>query len=211
MVTLSSNDGLADDEDDGDQRVKCDVMEVKVLEPAREKMEDEEEIYRSRKRRRSPARSERRETCRKRLLFVRDSASHPSHFAVDQSVGRASLAFQARFPFAPGGFLSTFQFAFSGKIMADAANKYPENVAGTYYVDDQCIDCDLCRETAPANYKRNDDGGHSFVYKQPESPEEEALCKEAMEGCPVEAIGADGGLTGVGSVRGTENTATGMP
>jgi ferredoxin len=29
------------------------------------------------------------------------------------------------------------------------------------------------------------------VYKQPESPEEEALCKEAMEGCPVEAIGDD--------------------
>jgi len=77
--------------------------------------------------------------------------------------------------------------------MADAANKYPENVEGKFYVDDQCIDCDLCRETAPANFKRNDDGGHSFVYKQPESPDEEALCKEAMEGCPVEAIGSDGG------------------
>ena len=50
--------------------------------------------------------------------------------------------------------------------MADAANKYPENVEGKFYVDDQCIDCDLCRETAPANYKRNDDGGHSFVYTQ---------------------------------------------
>jgi ferredoxin len=93
--------------------------------------------------------------------------------------------------FAREGFFSTFQFAFSGN-MADPANKYPENVGGSYYVDDQCIDCDLCRETAPANYKRNDDGGHSFVYKQPESPEEEALCKEAMEGCPVEAIGSDG-------------------
>jgi len=77
--------------------------------------------------------------------------------------------------------------------MADVANKYPENVDGKFYVDDQCIDCDLCRETAPANFKRNDDGGHSFVYKQPESPEEEALCKEAQEGCPVEAIGSDGG------------------
>jgi len=77
--------------------------------------------------------------------------------------------------------------------MADVANKYPENVDGKFYVDDQCIDCDLCRETAPANFKRNDDGGHSFVYKQPESPEEESLCKEAMEGCPVEAIGNDGG------------------
>src|SRR5262244_888127 len=76
--------------------------------------------------------------------------------------------------------------------MADAANKYPENIPGKFYVDDQCIDCDLCRETAPANFKRNDDGGHSFVYKQPETPEEEGLCKEAMEGCPVEAIGNDG-------------------
>jgi ferredoxin len=89
-------------------------------------------------------------------------------------------------------FFLTFDFAFKGKIMADVANKYAENVAGKFYVDDQCIDCDLCRETAPANFKRNDDGGHSYVYKQPEIPEEEALCKEAMEGCPVEAIGSDG-------------------
>src|SRR5215216_5086396 len=81
---------------------------------------------------------------------------------------------------------------FTGKSMADAANKYTENVPGKFYVDDQCIDCDLCRETAPANFKRNDDGGHSYVYKQPETPDEEGLCKEAMEGCPVEAIGNDG-------------------
>ena len=48
------------------------------------------------------------------------------------------------------------------------------------------------RETAPDNFKRNDDGGYSFVYKQPESPDEEARCKEAKEGCPVEAIGDNG-------------------
>jgi ferredoxin len=89
-------------------------------------------------------------------------------------------------------FVLTFNFTFTGKTMADVANKYAENVAGKFYVDDQCIDCDLCRETAPANFKRNDDGGHSYVYKQPETPEEEALCKEAMEGCPVEAIGDNG-------------------
>ena len=86
----------------------------------------------------------------------------------------------------------TFTSLLTGKTMADVANKYAENVAGKFYVDDQCIDCDLCRETAPANFKRNDDGGHSYVYKQPETPEEEALCKEAMEGCPVEAIGDNG-------------------
>jgi ferredoxin len=77
--------------------------------------------------------------------------------------------------------------------MADIANKYPENVPGKYYVDNQCIDCDLCRETAPANFRRNEDGGYSYVYKQPETSAEEAQCQEAMSGCPVEAIGNDGG------------------
>src|SRR5262245_8740552 len=80
----------------------------------------------------------------------------------------------------------------SSIVMADKANKYPENAGGKYYVDNQCIDCDLCRETAPDNFKRNEDGGYSIVYKQPTSPDEEARCKEAKEGCPVEAIGDDG-------------------
>jgi len=62
--------------------------------------------------------------------------------------------------------------------MADAANKYAENVAGKFYVDDQCIDCDLCRETAPANFKRNDDGGHSYVYKQPERLKKKAFARK---------------------------------
>jgi len=78
------------------------------------------------------------------------------------------------------------------ETMADVDNKYSDNISGKFYVDDQCIDCDLCRETAPNNFTRNDDGGHSFVFKQPENDEEEALCQEAMEGCPVEAIGEDG-------------------
>jgi ferredoxin len=79
--------------------------------------------------------------------------------------------------------------------MANISNKYPDNVGGRFYVDDQCIDCDLCRETAPDNFTRNEDGGFSFVYRQPTTPEQEAQCKEAMEGCPVEAIGNDGAPT----------------
>ena len=73
--------------------------------------------------------------------------------------------------------------------MAELEDKYEDNVAGKYFVDEQCIDCDLCREVALNNFKRNEDGGYSYVYKQPENEEEEQLCKEAMEGCPVEAIG----------------------
>jgi len=73
--------------------------------------------------------------------------------------------------------------------MAELEDRYEDNTAGRYFVDSNCIDCDLCRETAPSNFGRNDDGGYSFVYKQPVGEEEEAQCKEAMEGCPVEAIG----------------------
>ncbi len=76
--------------------------------------------------------------------------------------------------------------------MAEKADRYEDNTGGKYYVDSQCIDCDLCRETAPENFTRNDDGGYSYVFKQADSEEEEAQCQEAMEGCPVEAIGSDG-------------------
>ncbi|MFM8978906.1 MAG: ferredoxin [Planctomycetia bacterium] len=76
--------------------------------------------------------------------------------------------------------------------MADKKNKLPENVAGRFYVDDQCIDCDACRETAPRFFRRNDDKGYSFVHAQPKTEQDVAECLEAMEGCPVEAIGQDG-------------------
>ncbi|MEN8773348.1 MAG: ferredoxin [Akkermansiaceae bacterium] len=76
--------------------------------------------------------------------------------------------------------------------MADLEDKNPESVTGKFYVDSQCIDCDLCRETAPDNFQRSDEEGYSYVYKQPGNEEEVALCMEALEGCPVEAIGDDG-------------------
>ncbi len=76
--------------------------------------------------------------------------------------------------------------------MADIDNKYEDNAKGKFYVDEECIDCDLCRETAPNCFTRNDDGGYSFVTSQPDNDEDEELCREAMEGCPVEAIGDDG-------------------
>jgi ferredoxin len=76
--------------------------------------------------------------------------------------------------------------------MADIDNKYEDNAKGKFYVDEECIDCDLCRETAPNCFTRNDDGGYSFVTSQPDNEEDEELCREAMEGCPVEAIGDDG-------------------
>jgi len=77
--------------------------------------------------------------------------------------------------------------------MASVNDKYPDNVAGAFYTDSQCIDCDLCRQTAPDFFDRNAKGGYSFVYKQPTTPDDIALCRQALEECPVEAIGKDGG------------------
>ena len=76
--------------------------------------------------------------------------------------------------------------------MADKDNKYPENAPGKFFVDTQCIACDACCTTAPGNFKMDDNSGHAFLAVQPTNPEEEVQCKEAMEGCPVEAIGNNG-------------------
>ena len=76
--------------------------------------------------------------------------------------------------------------------MSDPKDKVFENVVGRYYVDSQCIDCDVCRVTAPANFEREEAKGYSYVFRQPENAEEEAQCQEAMDSCPVEAIGDDG-------------------
>jgi ferredoxin len=76
--------------------------------------------------------------------------------------------------------------------MSDVRNKLPDNTGGAFYVDRECIDCDVCRDTSPANFTRNDENGYSYVYKQPENETERALCEEALMACPVEAIGDDG-------------------
>ena len=84
--------------------------------------------------------------------------------------------------------------AWTGRdAMADKTRKVHENVPGRYYVDDTCIDCDLCRETAPRNFVRQDAEGHSYVVAQPTDAAEDAACLAALEECPVEAIGNDGG------------------
>lgn len=75
--------------------------------------------------------------------------------------------------------------------MADPSDKLEDNVPGKWYVDSNCIDCDVCRTTAPNNFSANEDEGYSFVSKQPGNDEENALVEEAMESCPTEAIGND--------------------
>jgi ferredoxin len=76
--------------------------------------------------------------------------------------------------------------------MADRFDKHLGQPDGPLYVDTQCIDCDLCRQTAPENFTRDEEGGYSYIHRQPTTAAELELCLEAMESCPVEAIGNDG-------------------
>jgi ferredoxin len=76
--------------------------------------------------------------------------------------------------------------------MADSKLKVAENVAGPYYVDSTCIAAKFCCAVAARNIRMSD-GGYAYVHAQPETDEERAALREAMQGCPVAAIGADGG------------------
>jgi ferredoxin len=78
--------------------------------------------------------------------------------------------------------------------MADNNSRLPQNTPGPWYVDSNCIDCDLCRGTAPTVFRRDEDNGNSIVFHQPETAEELNLAEEARENCPVEAIGSDGAV-----------------
>jgi ferredoxin len=75
--------------------------------------------------------------------------------------------------------------------MADKNDKVPENLLGKYYVDTECTICETCIEIAPENFDNCNDE-YAYVKKQPENDDEEEACLEAMESCPVEAIGDDG-------------------
>ncbi|CAN5837283.1 hypothetical protein BH11VER1_BH11VER1_35380 [soil metagenome] len=76
--------------------------------------------------------------------------------------------------------------------MADKENKNPLSVSGSFYVDDSCTDCDLCRSLAEFTFIRDDEVGMSYVHRQPVSADELALAEEAMNGCPSQSIGNDG-------------------
>ena len=73
-------------------------------------------------------------------------------------------------------------------VIADVTSGKPVS----FYVDKECILCSVCSDAAPNNFRMSDEEDHDICFKQPENEEEERLSKEAMEGCPVEAIGSDG-------------------
>ena len=76
--------------------------------------------------------------------------------------------------------------------MGKELKQHPLNAPGKYYIDqDCCTFSGACVDAAPEYFKM-DEEYMVYVIKQPDTPEEEACCRSAMECCPVEAIHNDG-------------------
>ena len=71
--------------------------------------------------------------------------------------------------------------------MANPANRLPENVEGEFFVDSTCIDCDTCRQLAPATF--GETGEFSFVQLQPRDAAEQQAALRALVACPTGSIG----------------------
>ncbi|MGF1604591.1 MAG: MBL fold metallo-hydrolase [Thermosynechococcaceae cyanobacterium] len=71
--------------------------------------------------------------------------------------------------------------------MAHLSDRRPENIAGDFYVDSSCIDCDTCRWMTPQVFSRA--GGQSAVYHQPVTEEERFQALQALLACPTASIG----------------------
>jgi glyoxylase-like metal-dependent hydrolase (beta-lactamase superfamily II) len=71
--------------------------------------------------------------------------------------------------------------------MASAALRLPENVPGDFFVDSTCIDCDACRQIAPATFVERGDA--SIVQHQPENDHETRRALMALVACPTGSIG----------------------
>ena len=71
--------------------------------------------------------------------------------------------------------------------MADIRRRLPQNTEGDFFVDASCIDCDACRQIAPACFR--DHGDQSSVYRQPETDGEVRRALMALVACPTSSIG----------------------
>ncbi len=74
--------------------------------------------------------------------------------------------------------------------MADPRRRLPANVAGDFFVDATCIDCDACRQIAPATFRAAE--GQSAVWHQPETAAERHRAAMALVACPTGSIGGSG-------------------
>jgi glyoxylase-like metal-dependent hydrolase (beta-lactamase superfamily II)/ferredoxin len=73
--------------------------------------------------------------------------------------------------------------------VARLAHRLAENAPGAFFVDDSCIDCDACRQIAPATFARSGPREQSFVAAQPAAGDGEARALMALVACPTASIG----------------------
>src|SRR5213075_1284647 len=73
--------------------------------------------------------------------------------------------------------------------MADVSRALSSNVAGDWFVDSTCIDCDTCRQLAPHVFGEAD--GYSFVQEQPAEVDARSASR-ALVSCPTGSIGTRG-------------------
>jgi len=59
----------------------------------------------------------------------------------------------------------------------------------SFWVNRDCILCSVCSDAAPRNFRMSDWGDHDICYQQPRNEEEVGECWDALDNCPVEAIG----------------------
>ena len=74
--------------------------------------------------------------------------------------------------------------------MANLKKRVPENATGDFFVDSTCIDCDACRQIAPAVFSEGP--GHSYVHHQPVSAHGRREALHALVACPTGSIGCLG-------------------
>src|SRR5437868_3360639 len=74
-------------------------------------------------------------------------------------------------------------------LMAQRSLRLPQNVSGDFFVDSTCIDCDACRQIAPAVFR--DHGDASSVYHQPCNAADTQRALMALVACPTGSIGTE--------------------
>ena len=72
--------------------------------------------------------------------------------------------------------------------------RHPKNTEGAWFCTDSedesgdgCIACNVCYGDAPEFFSE-DEEGYAYVKKQPETPEDVAICQEQLDACPVGSI-----------------------
>lgn len=73
--------------------------------------------------------------------------------------------------------------------MADQSKRLDSNVSGNFYVDATCINCDTCRQLAPASFEEV--GDFSAVTSQPTGEGSLHQAYQALLSCPVGSIGTE--------------------